>query len=81
MLKFLREVRRGQLGRGAGRGDRLSRDAAFDGLRIVGSEAGRKSGYPKKGRGTSGCFGLESFGSKSQAGQVERLAILRVVDR
>ena len=75
MLKFLREVRRGQLGRGAGRGDRLSRDAVLKGLRIWKDKAGRKSGYPKKGRGTSGCF---DFG---QAGQVEGLMILRVVDR
>jgi hypothetical protein len=81
MLKFFREQKRGQLGRGAGRGDRLSRDAVFDGLRIIGSKAGRKSGYPKKGRGTSGCFDLEDFGSKSQARQVERSMILRVVDR
>ena len=43
------------------------------------SEAGRKRGRPKKGRGTSDGVAA-NFGLR-QAGQVERSAILRVADR
>ena len=37
----------------------LSRDAAQDALRSVAGKAGRKSDYPKKGRGTSDGFDRE----------------------
>jgi hypothetical protein len=47
----------GQPGRGAGRGNCLSRDAAPGFFGTMVSEAGRKSGLPKKGRGTSDGFG------------------------
>jgi len=74
MLKFPREWKRVSREEApeeviASRATRLKRSPDRE------SKAGRKSGYPKKGRGTSGCF---DFG---QAGQIERSMILRVVDR
>ena len=59
---------RGQPGRGAGRGDLpLARRGSSEFFGASVSKAGRKRGYPKKGRGTSDGFGRE-FGFRTWFG-------------
>ena len=59
---------RGQSGRGAGRGDLPLARRGSRVLRSLVSKAGRKSGYPKKGRGTSDGFGREMWVLRSRIG-------------
>ena len=60
LSKLLREWKRGQPGRGRRKRELpLARRGSRGSLRrFFGSKAGRKSGSPKKGRGTSDGFGL-----------------------